>query len=77
MKNTTPLNACGSEVSASERKTNAALTARINLRISQGWDLEKIGRLTVWRMYGHLYSIRNGVLTVKMSGGARTFGGGL
>ena len=56
-----------------EKRTNKALAARINLRLSQGWDLEKIGRLTVWHMYGHLYSIKDGVLTVKMAGGNQTF----
>ena len=58
----------------SEKRTNAALAARIQRRIAEGWSLEKIGARTVWHMYGHLYSIRDGAhLTVKMAGGDRTF----
>jgi len=60
-------------MNSAEKRTNKALAARINLRIAQGWSLEKIGTLTVWRMYGHLYSIRDGVLTVKMAGGNQDF----
>lgn len=56
-----------------ERKTNKDLTARINQRIAEGWSLEKIGERTVWHMYGHLYSIKDGVLTVKMTGGNQDF----
>lgn len=60
-------------MNTTEKKTNKALAERINLRLSQGWSLEKIGSLTVWRMFGHFYSIRNGALIVKMAGGAQTF----
>jgi hypothetical protein len=56
-----------------ERKTNRELAARIERRMAEGWSLEKIGQRTVWHMYGHLYSIRNGVLTVKMAGGNQEF----
>ncbi len=56
-----------------EKKTTAALTARIERRISEGWTLEKIGDRTVWHMYGHLYRLKNGVLTVAMAGGERSF----
>lgn len=57
----------------SEKKTNKDLSARIDRRLAEGWSLEKIGERTVWHMYGHLYSIRDGVLTVKMAGGNQSF----
>jgi hypothetical protein len=60
-------------MNSAERRTNRDLTARINRRISEGWSLEKIGERTVWHMYGHLYRIRNGVLTVAMAGGDKSF----
>jgi hypothetical protein len=60
-------------MNSAERKTNKALAARIRQRISEGWSLEKIGERTVWHMYGHLYSIRDGVLTVAMAGGKQEF----
>lgn len=56
-----------------EKRTNKALAARISLRMSQGWSLEKIGDRTVWTMFGHLYSIRDGALIVSMAGGKQTF----
>lgn len=56
-----------------EKRTNKELTARIEMRLAQGWSLEKIAERTVWHMYGHLYSIKDGVLTVKMAGGNRSF----
>jgi hypothetical protein len=37
-------------------------------------SLEKIGDRTVWTMFGHLYSIKNGFLVVKMAGGNESFG---
>lgn len=60
-------------MNSAEKKTNKALAARIQLRLSQGWTLEKIGERTVWNMYGHLYRIKDGVLTVKMAGGEQSF----
>lgn len=60
-------------MNSTEKRTNKALAARIEKRIAEGWSLEKIGERTVWRMYGHLYSIRDGVLTVKMAGGNQSF----
>ena len=60
-------------MNSAEKRTNKALAARINLRMSQGWSLEKIGDRTVWTMFGHLYSIRNGALIVAMAGGNQTF----
>jgi hypothetical protein len=60
-------------MNSAEKKTNKALAARINRRMSEGWSLEKIGERTVWHMYGHLYSIRNGELIVSMAGGKQTF----
>jgi len=60
---------------ASGIKLEKQIRERIALRMSQGWDLEKIGSLTVWRMFGHFYSIKDGVLYVKMNGGNEAFGG--
>jgi hypothetical protein len=60
-------------MNSAEKKTNKALAVRIALRMSQGWDLEKIGRLTVWKMYGHFYSISDGALIVNMAGGKQSF----
>ena len=60
-------------MNSAEKKTNKALAARIQKRIAEGWSLEKIGERTVWHMYGHLYSIRDGVLIVKMAGGNQAF----
>jgi hypothetical protein len=60
-------------MNSSEKRTNAALAKRINLRMSEGWSLEKIGQRTVWHMYGHLYRIQDGALIVKMAGGEQTF----
>lgn len=60
-------------MNSAEKRTNKALAARIALRMSQGWSLEKIGQRTVWNMFGHLYSIRDGALVVKMAGGNQTF----
>jgi hypothetical protein len=62
-------------MNSTEKRTNKALATRIEKRLAEGWSLEKIGERTVWHMYGHLYSIRNGVLIVKMAGGDRSFGG--
>jgi hypothetical protein len=50
------------------------LRKRIALRLSQGWSLEKIGERTVWFMFGHFYSIKNGMLIVKMIKGDESFG---
>lgn len=63
-------------------KLNQQIRARIAKRLVEGWSLEKIGQRTVWTMYGHLYSIKNGVgefantplLHVKMNGGTEVFG---
>lgn len=60
-------------MNSAEKKTNKKLAARIALRMSQGWSLEKIGHRTVWTMFGHLYSIRDGALIVSMAGGKQTF----
>jgi hypothetical protein len=57
------------------KKINLQMRNRINLRIAQGWSLEKIGHRTVWTMFGHLYSIKNNVLYVKMSTGTESFSG--
>lgn len=63
-------------MSATKRFENQ-LRKRIALRLSQGWSLEKIGDRTVWTMFGHLYSIKNGMLIVKMQGGNESFGPGV
>lgn len=60
-------------MNSAEKKTNKALAARIQLRMSQGWSLEKIGDRTVWTMFGHLYSIKDGALIVSMAGGKQIF----
>ena len=60
-------------MNSAEKRTNKKLAARTALRMSQGWSLEKIGQRTVWTMFGHLYSIRDGALIVSMAGGKQTF----
>ncbi len=55
------------------KTTEKKLRARIALRMSQGWTLEKIGHRTVWTMFGHLYSIKDGAIIVKMAAGNETF----
>jgi hypothetical protein len=67
---------CRTMMSQTKRFENQ-LRKRIALRLSQGWSLEKIGHRTVWTMFGHLYSIKNGALIVKMHGGNETFGPGV
>ena len=56
-----------------EKRTNREMTKRIEMRLAQGWSLEKIAERTVWNMYGHLYTLKGGVLVVKMAGGDRSF----
>lgn len=60
-------------MNAAEKRLNMALVKRIEKRIAEGWSLEMIGQRTVWLMYGHVYQVRDGVLTVRMAGGERTF----
>jgi hypothetical protein len=60
-------------MNSAEKRTNRELTKRIEMRLAQGWSLEKIGDRTVWHMYGHFYSIKDSTLTVKMAGGNQSF----
>jgi hypothetical protein len=60
-------------MNSTEKRTNKAIAKRVALRMSQGWSLERIGHKTVWTMFGHLYSIKDGALIVKMAGGDQTF----
>lgn len=57
------------------KKLHTQMRARINRRIAEGWSLEKIGERTVWTMFGHLYSIKENVLYVKLSTGTEAFPG--
>jgi hypothetical protein len=61
-------------MNSTTKRIEDRLRKRIVLRLSQGWSLEKIGDRTVWTMFGHLYSIKNGFLVVKMAGGNESFG---
>jgi hypothetical protein len=51
-----------------KRRLEKQIDARIQMRMDQGWSIEKIAHRTCWTMFGLQYTIKGNILARPMIG---------